>query len=476
MIPKLKLRNWFLIFLGLVMTLFFLGLRFSDIGRSQPIDQELHASMGFDPLGVYPPRDANKAALQLELLAAKIGIELAPKDDKKRAHPSEEAASTLADVAGDIRDHLQSLLTPSPALTAPSEEVAAWLSNSLVVLDQVAALLEGEEPKWELHLEDGFGSRIPNLLGHLQLHRGLLLAAAESARLGAAPDEIERWLAAVHILERSIEEDPILIHRLIAMAEHGQFLTLLRTLTPPPRGWRDFLNPRPWRAMAHESLRLEGWLVGHSLQDGSLEKSMLPRKTPRWLARILAQAGTRQYLETMEHAVQRLEQEDPRQFDTAQFFDEEYKRISRWNLFARWMFPNFFDASIKAAKHELDIDLTEQVLALRTLIAACETEPIEIPFETPSAIEEIRWHYSMEAERIVIQASDSLPGKSKSSLPLEFQIPIPPECSTSVRFRTGRVAIGASDQAPRKASRSVWWRLSEEPGNAPLKGSWHLPC
>ena len=437
MIPKLKLRYWLLVFVGLVALLIFLVFRFVVIGKSiDQIDREWQASAGFDPLEVYPPRDANEAALRLEALAATIGIELAPKDDSNRVYPSVEAASTIAEVNEKTRDHLRGLLTPSPILVAPSEELAGWLTVSSEVLSQVVELLESEEPRWDRHVEEGIDQQLPNLLGHLQLHRSLLLATAESARLGKGSDETEKWLTAVRALESSIESEPLLLQRLVAMAERTELLALLRALNPVPDGWEDSVDSQPWRAFVQKSLRLEGWLMLQSLRNGSLERLMSIEGVPARLMRTAAHAGARQHVESVEHTIGRFEREDPREFNFDQFSEEEMARIPRWNLISRLFYPNFIDAPITAARHELDMNLTARVLELRTLIAACESKPVVIRSEVPTPVRGINWLYQKGDKEIAIQASDDLSTASDHPLPLEFHLPIPSGCSVAVNSET----------------------------------------
>ena len=149
-------------------------------------------------------------------------------------------------------------------------------------------------------------------------------------------------------------------------------------------------------------------------------------------ARLALRAGVRQNVESMEHAIQRLEQEDPRRFSREQFFDEEYERIPRWNIVSRLLFPNFFEVSIKGAKHELDIDLTARILELRSLVADCQRQAVVLPRPAPSPVAEISWHYELTDEGLLIRASDSLPIEGRFRLPLEFRVEVPPECRRKI--------------------------------------------
>jgi hypothetical protein len=299
---------------------------------------------------------------------------LAPPEVEGRARPAAEAAERFDSVTELLRDHQNALISPSPGLAAPPDEVAAWLDAAEPMLRRVAEQLTADVPRWDLFLDRGLEYRIPALIDHIHLHRLLVLEAGEAARVGDT-DTTADWLHAARVLRIALADDPLLIHQLVILAEHKRELALLRALPSPPEDWEVFVAPEPARDRIHRALRLEGRMMVQALRTGHLEAEVGEEPLVRWIAGPMLRHGAAQHVESMEHGVARLEREDPRYFRNDQFFAEEEARVPRWNIVARLLLPNFFDASIKAARHELDVDLTRRALEVRAVVERLGQQP-----------------------------------------------------------------------------------------------------
>ncbi len=387
------------------------------------IERRWRAQAGFDPLVVYPHREANAAARRIEELAAPLGIAIAPDDAQQRARPSEEAVTRFAATQEALKEHLYGLRRPAPALVAPPPEVASLLAEVEPVLAEVVVLLgDAEPPRWELELDRGLDITLPNLLGHLALHRLLVATAAEAARRGEG-DQARQRLDASWRLREGLSAAPLILAQLVAHLELGNDLALLRAFEGELPGWRQRLEPPPLREQTATALRLESWMFVRGLRTGRLESEIVEGRVARFLFGPFARHGVAEYVDFIEHALARLQTEDLRSFDNDRFFEEEESRIPRWNLVARLVVPNFLDSWVKAARVELDLELTRRVVEVRELVRARDAATLEsLRGEHPSVVDGIRWHYRIEPDEVAIEASDDLPLELKHPLPLEIRL------------------------------------------------------
>ncbi|HEX7786371.1 MAG TPA: hypothetical protein VF653_09120, partial [Methylomirabilota bacterium] len=127
----------------------------------ESLDRRWQRQAGFDPLVVYPHREANAPARRIEELVAPLGIAIAPEAASGRPRPSEDAVARHAGAWEALKEYDYGLRRAAPELTAPPPEVRSLLAEAAPTLAEVAALLGGTElPRWELELEQGIFSRL----------------------------------------------------------------------------------------------------------------------------------------------------------------------------------------------------------------------------------------------------------------------------------------------------------------------------
>jgi hypothetical protein len=148
----------------------------------------------------------------------------------------------------------------------------------------------------------------------------------------------------------------------------------------------------------------------------------------RWLPPLLVRLGVAQYVDSMEHAIGRLERLDMRAHDPERFRAEEGQRIPRWNVLGRELLPNFFETYVRAAGHDLDVELTLQLLAARERLAAHGRDGLaDLPARRPSAVRGFTWVYELGAAALTIRADHPRPLARPEALPLVVRVPLEAE-------------------------------------------------
>jgi hypothetical protein len=301
-------------------------------------------------------------------------------------------------------------------------DLAAVLPTLTEVRDP---LLADEAPRWDLHLERTIELLVPDLVGHLRLHRLLLAEAGVEARRGRQ-QEASSWLHASWRLRDALADDPLLIQQLISLAELRDELALLRALedVPPDTAARlRRLHPRPG---VERALRMEAWIYVHSLRTGQLESRI--KKPPGFglVFRFLSRLAGAQMVDSADHAIRSIAERDLHGFDAEQFNREQLARVPRWNPMARLLVSTFLDAPAKAARHELDLELTRYLLEARQLIADRGLEGLRsLQRARPAGVHGFVWSYHLQPDLLIISSNGDLPTSSPLRLPLEVRLRLP---------------------------------------------------
>lgn len=212
----------------------------------------------------FPKSEASAAALQLERLAAPLGVELAPKDEaerrppeatptkaseeapapaingRERRRPSAEESAGYQRVGEAVAGFLdRELKNPAERIGAPSQELERYLEereDALVAIESV--LLRDADVHWEVDVTRGYASPLPNLLGHMRLQRLIVARALLEARRGEAEGALQT-IEASWRLNQTLSSRPELICQLIVVAVAKLEVGALRKLDTPAYGWAD---------------------------------------------------------------------------------------------------------------------------------------------------------------------------------------------------------------------------------------------
>lgn len=203
----------------------------------------------------FPKADANGPALDLESLAAPMGIDLAPKDAAKRVRPTEEQAAAYVGPGGYLDGQL---MGADERIAAPPATVDRFLEDHASALDGVKSLLLRSEPRWEMDVTIGLRGPMANVLGHIRLQRLLLTRALLEARAGQ-PDDAVQTLEASWRLNESLASRPDFLSHLIVLAVARLQVGVLRKVDSPAYGWSGRLRDGKLFAGYLTALQNEFW-------------------------------------------------------------------------------------------------------------------------------------------------------------------------------------------------------------------------
>ena len=350
-------------------------------------------------LSLFPTVDANPTARDLEELTAEIGIDLAPKPFEPRRRPTREDARAFDALKGAIGEYLAAELERSDSGTgAPPEVLASFLSTHRTSLEGIRdRLLRGDPPQWERRLERLWEAPIPNLLGHITLHKLFVAAALERA---AAHDRegALRYLDASWQLNRSLRDEPMLITQLIAVSATRLQAGALRRIPDPPASWLDRIREHDYRRSLTTALWLEGWVWK---QTGKPPDFAADNRS--WTERTLVAAGVPYFRWCLEDAserwrrhLERVAQVDSLCGPDLQALDRELLESTPWwNRISNSLYSNLAGSLSRVARLELDLELTAAILDLESRRREAGAWPASYPIETSSACPDARWRYAL---------------------------------------------------------------------------------
>jgi hypothetical protein len=386
----------------------------------QRLEERWVERSGYQPLERHPPREANAAARRLEEILAPYGYGFAPTDSPGRPEIAPEAVERKGEIDSSIIELLRS--DPKGASGEFPEEIAHWLIEVEPALVEVRTLLGSEEPpRWELRLDHGYEMELPNLIGQLQLHRLLVAAALRLA--DSDRSECEGWLEAASRLNLALAEDPLVLSQTVAMAEVQTMQRGLRRLDFAPGHWRRYLPVESLRNRTYEALRIENWKFIHSARTGRLGPPGSKPENPGFFE----YHGARGVMAATDRAIDRLRGSDLRTHDHDRFYREIAGGVPRWNVIARILLPNLLDVPVKAARSELDLELTRWALEIRERLQSGAVGSTDLEgVRESTAAPGILWRSSVESGSVWIRAvGGEIPTQSRYPLPLEHRIPIP---------------------------------------------------
>jgi hypothetical protein len=219
----------------------------------------------------YPKSEATAAALELERLAAAMGVDLAP-DIPTRSHPESDAAKARAKIGFPIATYLDGELeSPQQRIAPLPEDVARFLSERQAAIDSIRTrLLRREEVAWALDYQQATFTPAVNLLGVVHLQRFLAVSALSQAARGD-PEEALETLDAMWRLAQSMASRPELISQLITLNGIRFVVGVLRKLDVAAPGWEERMRSRSFFEAYLAALQNDHWLFPRSEDEESRE-------------------------------------------------------------------------------------------------------------------------------------------------------------------------------------------------------------
>jgi CubicO group peptidase (beta-lactamase class C family) len=237
----------------------------------------------------FPKTETSAAALEIESLAARLGIEMAPfespeatadqgssgdknapvpfvlKPRRDRPGPSPELERSLLS-AGASEFVNRELGIPDDRIGAPPPQLVRYLEDNESGVAAIESLLLREpEIRWEVDVTKYPNGPLPNLTGVMRLQR--LLAARALVKGGAGEtDAALRTLDAAWRLNEVLSSRPELISQLIVVAAAKIHVGVLRKLDSAAYGWADRLRSRRFYSAYLTAFQSEAW-ADPGLQD-----------------------------------------------------------------------------------------------------------------------------------------------------------------------------------------------------------------
>jgi len=210
----------------------------------------------------YPKKSASAAALEIESLAARLGIDAAPqgsavadpddpekvvilRPDDGRVRPDPDLEKRMHSTISAVGQWAEGELAESSArIGPPSESVTHFLDENAATLDAIAAVVSGTRPiEWDLDVALRGKAPLPNLHGLNRLQRLLAARALLQVRAGEV-DEALATIEGMWTLGESLADQPYLISQLIATGQARLVVGLLRKVDAPAFGWEQRLRQR----------------------------------------------------------------------------------------------------------------------------------------------------------------------------------------------------------------------------------------
>lgn len=344
----------------------------------------------------FPKTDASAAALDLERLAASLGIDLVPRQnaaavetaepppfelkvDRARSRPSAEAEAAFLGIRAAAAPFLdRELKNTEERIGAPPPSLERYLEVHDAALSAAESLLLREtDVRWEMDVSRGASAPIPNLSGILQLQRVFVTRALLQARHGETEGAL-RTLDAAWRLNEVVSSRPELISQLIAVAAAKLHVGALRKLDGPAFGWADRLRSGSLYSAFLAAFQNQAW-QSPDVKDLTGEKGAF--------GRILRKVATE------------FQEEDLCAW-TSEKLQETWSRAAQAEsnegaFVADIAAPNLLDGFLRWRRYLIDAELTALVLDARTERAASRsgTWPASLSGAGAGVCPKERWLY-----------------------------------------------------------------------------------
>lgn len=197
---------------------------------------------------MYPTTTTSAAALELERLAASIGIDLAwpeEKDKREHDHPTAEAAKAYEVVSTAVFEFLnRELKRADEGIGLPPPALTAFLEQNDPILESIRSVASGNrEISWDVDVTLRQKAPLPYLAGQIKLQRLLIACALVQAHRGD-PDSALQTLEASWRLSEALSARPEMVAHIVALAAERLQAGALRKIDSPAYGWTDRLRSR----------------------------------------------------------------------------------------------------------------------------------------------------------------------------------------------------------------------------------------
>lgn len=375
--------------------------------KSRTVQQRWERILGSrqELLAQFPPGEANATALSLERLSAALGIDIVPRSRRDRGEPDAVAVAAHRSASDELFRYLaKQLARTRTGLDPLPSGLEAYLKREAKALEGIRRELRGSEPpRWELRLDLGRATPMPNLLGILNLQRLLLTDALGAGAHGdlsrAQADLVASWQ-----LNRALRDSPFLICQLIHVGVARMQAGVLRHVAPDPAGWRERLAEHNFRQSFLTALAYDAWSLTQE------PRSVSPLDL-RWrdLPEAAAWTAARPYVRyCMDDVSEGLRVRLSNLAGMGHLCLAELARhnadldvpIPRWNKVGKLFAPQLGGVLERLARLEHDLELTDRILALaeRRQQAGTPWPPALPPSQSSASCPADAWMYEIESD------------------------------------------------------------------------------
>lgn len=219
----------------------------------------------------YPKQTATAAALEIELLAGKLGIHASyearseAERDGTIASDSEQALTATSDyVVHELQD-------PSDAVAPPPDVVQKFLEDNDATIAAIVAAASGRrEVGWDLDVRLGAEAPVPYWYGLTRLQRVLAARALLDCQRGH-PEEALQVIEVIWRIARSLAARPELLSQLMAINQARLAVGLLRKVRAPAYGWEARLREGQFFNACLAAFQNDPWAAGDSAKSEDVE-------------------------------------------------------------------------------------------------------------------------------------------------------------------------------------------------------------
>lgn len=391
----------------------------------------------------FPKSPATSGALELEGLAAAIGLDLAPMDppepeeeeseeevprgaeprrppprptrtpapDDGRSRPSKESAAAFQAISGDVSQFVdRELKSTAERIGPPPRRMERFFAEHADAMASIESLLTRDaEVAWEIDVTR-YPYRGPpvNLPGVMRLQRLLVGKSLLHARRGETDGALQALEAGWRLNER-LASRPELISQLIVVAAAKLHAGALRKVEAPGFGWSDRLRDGKLLRAFLAAFQNEAWFsTDHPEMAGFAEM----------YARVLRQIATgfmeRDLCEWTTDRLEELWRRAQREQSVGEAHEEILMNIA---------VPNLLGAFIRWRRFLVDAELTALVLDARAERAASRERywPAKLPTIGSGVCDRERWTYRLSTTGT---ATFSFEGRLVEGPSVGFRLPL----------------------------------------------------
>lgn len=436
--------RWFLRFLAALVVLIVL---WSVLGRLVAWRFEVHAerawAQALEPMSAFekrfPKAPNSEAAVKLDELARRLGIEMLPPPSGARPNPAPVFTTLGAWVSG-----IEKQAGDEPQ--APPKEVADFLSAHASDIEVIVAHLRGGGPiVWETDLSQHFSAPIPRLFSQRNLQHALLSWALAAGAKGDAEKAAEA-VDASWKLNQGTRDRAELISVLVSYAIKRMEFGTLRNLRGLPEGWQRRVVEEDPRAFFLRGLQADAYSFARAMKFGGfpLLGDVRRTQTPyaRYVDRPLSAPYSRlcgaNYSAHMASVVAELRKQ-PCGTDITALSDRALANIPGWNVLGREAMPGLGGWGMLVST-ALSAELTQQVLDARSLRASKGggAWPKEKTTTASATCPGSTWVRERAEDGRLTIALDKVPAEWAEPTPPAFRLKAAPPALVKPDLRRGR--------------------------------------